>query len=86
MSPPRESSERDVLDNRLALADLVARAERVRLPWMLSHDVDKVTPEFRYELRIFDGPARAIYHGRTASHAASKAIAKLDEHRVGWDE
>jgi hypothetical protein len=71
-------------DNRLALSQMIVRCERVGIGWMLVHDVKKVTPEFRYELRIFDGPARAIYHGRTASHAATKAMAQLDEHQVGW--
>lgn len=74
------------VDNRLALGQLIERCERVGIEWMLSHDRKKVTPEFRYELRIFEGPARAIYHGRTATHAASKAMAALDEHRIGWTD
>jgi hypothetical protein len=73
------------LDNRLALGQLVQRCEHARVGWMLNHDPSKVTPEYRYELRIFDGPARDIYHGRTATHAATRAMVALDTHRVGWD-
>src|SRR3954468_9190562 len=50
-------------DNRLALDQLIGRCERTGTAWMLSSDYGKVTPEYRYELRIFNGPARAIYHG-----------------------
>lgn len=75
----------DVLDNRLALDHLMQRCGVTRTGWMLAFDPKLVTPEFRYELRIFDGPARAIYRGATATHAASKAMAALDEHHVGWE-
>jgi hypothetical protein len=72
------------LDNRLALDHLIDRCDRTGTAWMLASDYGKATPEYRYELRIFDGPARDIYRGRTATHAATKAMAALDEHRVGW--
>jgi hypothetical protein len=75
----------DVLDNLLALGQMIQRCERTGTGWMLTSDYGKVTPEFRYELRIFDGPARAIYRGRTATHAASKVMAAFDEHHVGWE-
>lgn len=74
---------RDV-DNTLALGHLIDRCDRAGIGWMLYHDLEKVTPEYRYELRIFSGPARAIYRGRTATHAATKAMAALDEHKIGW--
>lgn len=73
------------MDNTLALGQFMQRAERCRLAWFLSRDLDKVTPEFAYELRIHgDGPARGIYHGRTASHAATAAMLVLDHHQIGW--
>lgn len=73
------------LDNRLALDQFTTRCEHAGIDWFLAHDGHKVTPEFRYELRVHEGPARGIYRGRTATHAATKAMAVLDEHRLGWD-
>lgn len=82
-SPSSRSS--DVLDNTLALDQFIERCERCRIGWNLHADQERL-PQNRYELRIFDGPARAIYRGETATHAASKAMAVLDEHKVGWGE
>lgn len=75
-----------VLDNRLALGQFIDRAERCGINWMLNYSGGIRTPEYRYELRIYDEPARGIYRGATASHAASKAQAALDEHRIGWED
>lgn len=73
-----------VADNTLALDQFVSRCERVRIAWGLFHDPTLLTPEFRYEMRVHDGPARGMYRGETATHAASKAIAAFDELKIGW--
>lgn len=72
-------------DNRLALGQFIDRCERLRLSWYLSHDPTLHTPEYRYELRLHDSAARGIYRGRTATHAATKAIDAMDELRIGWE-
>ena len=79
--PDAHPDERTVPDNRLALGQLVIRCEHAHVGWTLSYDVDRL----RYELRVFDGLARGTYRGDTASHAASKVLAALDEHRIGWE-
>lgn len=85
MNRQQDDLTKDVLDNRLALSQLVQRCEHTGTSFALYSDYGRTTPEFRYELRIFDGPARAIYRGATATHAASKALAVFDHHRIGWE-
>lgn len=75
----------DRSDNLLALSQVVARCERLRLPWDLFHDPFKVTPEFRYEFRLHDTVARGIYRGSTATMAATAAQDAMNAHRIGWD-
>jgi hypothetical protein len=65
------------VDNALALGQVIDLLNVRRIGWSLFHDPSLHTPEFRYELRIFEGPARGIYRGRTASHAATGAQGRL---------
>ena len=79
------SSGRTRSDNTLALSQVIARLDRLRYGWNLHHDPAKHTPEFRYEFRIFDGPARGVYRGSTATMAATAAQDRMDDLKVGWD-
>jgi hypothetical protein len=81
----RDESRRTRSDNTLALSQVIGLLERQRMGWFLSHDPDKHTPEFLYELRIFDGPARGVYRGSTATMAATGAQDMLAHYKVGWD-
>lgn len=81
----RQQDKPEVSDNLLALGQFVQRCEACGIPWGLFFDPTKAIPVNRFELRVYEGPARAIYRGATATHAASKAQRALDDHRVGWE-
>ena len=67
-------------DNVLALTDFTGHCERHRLPWHISHDPSRHDPDSRYELHLHAGPAHGIYTGRTATHAATRAMTVIYDH------
>lgn len=73
-------------DNRLALGQFIDRCERLRLAWVAAHGPFRHTPELRYEVRLLDSEARGTYRGRTATHAATKAMDAMDALRIGWED
>lgn len=59
----------------------VAQCEQSGIGFSLYADYEKVTPENRYELRVFNGPARSIYRGATPDAAADAALGAIYDAR-----